>query len=92
MTDVNHLIDNLHTHPDPVERFLALYDMNRLLTRGRPTVADAARMIGAIQEVVTADTDHNVRAWAQYYLRRMMGKPIAEAPFMPRTWRLLIVE
>ncbi|MEM6280817.1 MAG: hypothetical protein AAF787_01375 [Chloroflexota bacterium] len=92
MTGIDDLIHILQTHPDPVERFLALYDMNRLLTRGQPTVAEAARMITAMQAAITADADHNVRAWAQHYLRRMMGQPTAEPPFMPRTWRLLIVE
>ncbi len=90
------LDDHIHTlrnHGDAVERFLALYDLHRLMTHSTPTVAQAVPVIDALQYAEANDRSPDIRAWAGYYRRRLLGEiPAEPKPFLPRLWRLLLVE
>jgi hypothetical protein len=92
-TDINTLTQTLHNHSDVVERFLALYDLNRLMVQGTPTVAEAVTITAAMHHAEENDRSPDVQAWAGYYRRRLLGEiPPEPKPFLPRLWRLLLVE
>lgn len=93
MTDVETLIETLHTHRDALERFFALYDLYRLLKQGTPNVADALHVFQAMQQAAAHDRDHHIRAWAHYYHHRLLGEvPTEAAPHLPKQWQLFIVK
>lgn len=95
--DQSNIIDEkialMHAHQDAVERFLAVYDLYRMLRYSRLSVADATRIMSALEQAAGDDRDLNVRSWAKYARQRAMGK-IGEhpRPFLPRQWALLIVD
>jgi len=92
-TPIEKHIDTLNTNRDAVERFLALYDLYKLMTRGRPTVAAASRINEMMKFVAEEDRDLNVRAWARYFHERIWGRrDAARKPHLPKMWELLIVE
>jgi site-specific recombinase len=91
--DIEQLISTLKTHRDAVERFLALYDLYKFMTRGRPSVADASRIDDVVQAAADEDRDLNIRAWARYFHERIWGqRPIEPKPHLPKIWQLLIVD
>lgn len=91
--DIHTLIQTLHNHSDAVERFLALYDLNRFMLYGTPTVAEAVTVTAALQQAEKTDRSPDIRAWAGYYRGRLLGEvPPEPKPFLPRLWRLLLVQ
>ncbi|MEO0560713.1 MAG: hypothetical protein AAF125_01265 [Chloroflexota bacterium] len=86
-------IGALQTNLDAVERFLALYDLYKFMSKGRPSVADASQINEAMQAAASNDRDLNVRAWASYFQDRIWGKRgLRPKPYLPKMWQLLIVE
>ncbi len=93
MTDLELLVKRAKHHLDALERFLALYDMNRLLNTTTPNAHDACWMLNTFIHVEENDRDPHVRSWARYYRRRLVGEvPPTPKPYLPEMWQLLIVE
>jgi hypothetical protein len=92
-TPIDTKIEILTNNLDAVERFLALYDLYRMAGQQRLSVADALRVSKVMNEIAQQDRDLNVRAWAKYYYERMLGlRPLYPKPFLPKMWKLLLVE